>query len=700
MPASAVEEAAARRLAGLYSEAEAEMRERVRRRLELGITQAGWNERKLLEVATMRTELRQVVAGLDAAVPDAVSSGIRASYAAAAGTVDANLGSHLVGPRTPPRAVLALERSLASGLAGTHFQLLRSTEDVYRRVVAEATSSGVIGVANRRSIAQRMLADFDRRGITGFTDRRGRHWNLDTYAEMASRTALAQAHLSGTVDRLAARGIRFAKVSTSPRGCDACQRWEGKLVQLSGPREAGTPTLDDARSDGLFHPRCTHGLGGYVKTDALPPPATRTADDEAIGSAADDLLARSVAAEPGVTALLRELAPGARGSLQGLRHRLKTPGSLRRKLATDLAATPGSTAAAQADRIFDALRYTYSIPARNYARGTATAMRDLQARGMVRVRTRNTWGDEGYQGVNTVWKTPDGTYFELQFHTPLSLAAKEPGHKMYEAWRVLRPDDPEAIRLDALMRAHWAPVRKRMPVGTRAVGTADELDLIAGELAADAGAPAAATLRAFTGYDETVEAFRDMNAARSLVGDQLADVRDYTGSGYRVTNGLLRGTPESKFVDAAWDTDRVTAHARRVASMDAAMEPLPFALQVHRGVDPDAFGSVLPNVANPIIARRMDGAEDLLVGQRFTDDAFLSTSPIVDERSSFAAMHVQMHLDVPAGHRAAWVDPVSTNATEAELVLDRGTSFIVDRVEKIASAFGGSPTWHVYAHVV
>ena len=55
------------------------------------------------------------------------------------------------------------------------------------------------------------------------------------------------------------------------------------------------------------------------------------------------------------------------------------------------------------------------------------------------VRVKNTLKDESavYRGVNTQVKTPDGYTFEIQFHTPQSLAIKEKNHVLYEQARVL-----------------------------------------------------------------------------------------------------------------------------------------------------------------------------------------------------------------------------------------------------------------------
>ena len=69
----------------------------------------------------------------------------------------------------------------------------------------------------------------------------------------------------------------------------------------------------------------------------------------------------------------------------------------------------------------------------------ADIRRPLEGLGYKFVRVKNTLKDESavYRGVNTQVKTPDGYTFEIQFHTPQSLAIKEKNHVLYEQARVL-----------------------------------------------------------------------------------------------------------------------------------------------------------------------------------------------------------------------------------------------------------------------
>jgi hypothetical protein len=130
-----------------------------------------------------------------------------------------------------------------------------------------------MGAQTRRQAAQSALDRFANRGVTGFVDRAGRRWELESYTEMALRTANGRAQVAGTLDRLQAGGIGLVIVSNHPQECPLCRPWEGKVLSITGTVPAGV-VLDDgavvagsvaqAQVDGLQHANCRHTLTAYV----------------------------------------------------------------------------------------------------------------------------------------------------------------------------------------------------------------------------------------------------------------------------------------------------------------------------------------------------------------------------------------------------------------------------------------------------
>lgn len=173
-------------------------------------------------------------------------------------------------------------------------------------------------------------------------------------------------------------------------------------------------------------------------------------------AAVDDYMAGSRSAEPTITADMQDVLsshPGVR--LEGLEYRLKSDESMYRKVATALDELPdGASSASVVSGIKDSVRYTYVVPDTAYTATVDGIMHDLVARGYEPTgRIKNSWGTDGYQGINTNWVDPSsGRIIEVQFHTDASLAAKMEAHGLYEQSRLPGLDADTGARLEAEQR--------------------------------------------------------------------------------------------------------------------------------------------------------------------------------------------------------------------------------------------------------
>ena len=133
--------------------------------------------------------------------------------------------------------------------------------------------------------------------------------------------------------------------------------------------------------------------------------------------------------ESSVTPALQSIAKANGGELLGLQYRLKTTGSLKRKIATS----------PEKHNINDALRYTISFDEQHFTQGAQNTMASLKAQGYTQVKFSNTFKPgKSYMGINITYRTPEGYEFELQFHTPASFQMKDAvNHPLYEKQRVL-----------------------------------------------------------------------------------------------------------------------------------------------------------------------------------------------------------------------------------------------------------------------
>jgi len=283
MPAADPELAAelAKTTLQVYSEAVDRLLSMISRRLAAGIDQPGWAEEKLWEQITLRNQAQGVVDQLAVDGPTAVTEALTAAYGKGSAEVATGFAA------THTRGLDALIRETVTAVESTHLQIVRSTVDIFRQVVTEASLPGVLtGTQTTRQAAQSALNRFANQGITGFTDTAGRNWQLDSYVEMATRTGAGRAQVAGGLDRLQDQGKDLVIVSNAPQECSKCRPWEGRILSITGARvgerltngRSVVASVADARAAGLLHANCRHQLGAYI--EGLTKPMTHTADPD------------------------------------------------------------------------------------------------------------------------------------------------------------------------------------------------------------------------------------------------------------------------------------------------------------------------------------------------------------------------------------------------------------------------------------
>lgn len=294
MPAGADPELAARlakQLVDLYARCEADLIAAVARRAARGITQPGWAEAKLAETAALRREAEARLAQLQADLPDLVADTVGRAHQTGVEQATRDLrhvGIDVGFGHTNTAAVDAIARQAAGDLEATHLQILRSTLDAFRAAAVEGAEGVTVGVSTRRQAAQGVLDRLADQGIGGFVDAAGRTWQLDSYAEMVTRTATGRAQVEGALGRYQAAGRDLVIVSDAPQECSVCRPWEGKVLSISGRTtgDAGNGmsvagTVADATAAGLFHANCRHRLGLVVPGLTRPMHGTADPDGDA-----------------------------------------------------------------------------------------------------------------------------------------------------------------------------------------------------------------------------------------------------------------------------------------------------------------------------------------------------------------------------------------------------------------------------------
>ncbi|MEU7590686.1 phage minor capsid protein [Micromonospora sp. NPDC049230] len=287
-------EAITRSTVDLYRTAEQAIVREVTRQLLAGIDAQDWAVNRLGALATLRRTVERVLQLVEDTGAEQIREALARAYRSGQAAATTGLPAQLL-PRDPDTvraaAVAAdvvtragvienLAAALIADVGARHSNVLRHVLDVYRTVIQQATAVSVAGGQTRRQASQHAYRAFIDQGVSSFTDARGRVWRLSSYVEMAVRTVTQRAAVQGQTDRLQTLGIDLVIVSNSPRECERCRPWEGKVLSISGARTgrtemrsrvgSGTVTVDiagtveQARADGLQHPNCTHALRAYL----------------------------------------------------------------------------------------------------------------------------------------------------------------------------------------------------------------------------------------------------------------------------------------------------------------------------------------------------------------------------------------------------------------------------------------------------
>jgi hypothetical protein len=271
----------------LYIEVSDEITKEIVKRTLSGIDTPDYLIKKQQDLIFVRRKIEKLIQELSVKMGREVEDIVEQAYYAGIQSADEDIsgiiqaGFATVDRRTVTVIVAALQQKLTD----SHLMILRSTNDAYRRIIGQVAAEALAGSGTRLQVAQKALDRFSQQGITGFTAKNGARWEIETYAEMATRSAIGQASIEGHIDRQMSYqrqavqtgfNIEFDLVSVSnhPEECEKCRPWEGKILSLDG-NHLEYASLQQARDAGLFHPRCGHRLHTYVEGITPKPPKAK-----------------------------------------------------------------------------------------------------------------------------------------------------------------------------------------------------------------------------------------------------------------------------------------------------------------------------------------------------------------------------------------------------------------------------------------
>lgn len=269
-------------VASTYSQAELGIFGRLAQFIGTGLADATWATDRRNGSGLVRRALGTLLSGLFKRGRKAAAKAAAEAERRGVAQADGELGA-LSDDLPPPSGVHAKRGAgkMGDDLAKVEGAMIDQSMTIYQRVITAAANEVEAGTHSRLSAAGRALARFADAGITGFVDKAGRRWELASYVEMAVRTHAANIMVDAHTDRIQSAGINLVMVSDAPYECEKCKPWEGKILEIGGPKGKHEVTvkraggggsitvqvegsLAEARSAGLFHPNCRHNITAYL----------------------------------------------------------------------------------------------------------------------------------------------------------------------------------------------------------------------------------------------------------------------------------------------------------------------------------------------------------------------------------------------------------------------------------------------------
>jgi vacuolar-type H+-ATPase subunit F/Vma7 len=148
----------------------------------------------------------------------------------------------------------------AAGIEGVRRAGRGFVSEIVKKKINERIVSGQLEGKALDTVKKEIKQLVEDTGFTALVDRGGKHWSIDSYAEMLVRTHVIKANGEGTKNRLLTNQVDLVEISKHNSSCPICQPYEGEVYSLTGGSKGykKAPELP-------IHPNCRHTYLPYIE---------------------------------------------------------------------------------------------------------------------------------------------------------------------------------------------------------------------------------------------------------------------------------------------------------------------------------------------------------------------------------------------------------------------------------------------------
>ena len=158
------------------------------------------------------------------------------------------------------RKLNALMKETQGNLYKAEMSAVRFAEDSYRQIIFNSEVYFNTGTGSLTKCIDMATKSFLAAGINNVEYKNGHRVNIQSYAEMALRTAEKRAYIQGEASMRDEYGLGLVIVNRRGNACPKCMQFVGKIfnddVYGSQMIDSRYPLLSMAIAQGLYHPNC------------------------------------------------------------------------------------------------------------------------------------------------------------------------------------------------------------------------------------------------------------------------------------------------------------------------------------------------------------------------------------------------------------------------------------------------------------
>lgn len=208
----------------------------------------------------------------EASILEAISKGF-SRYKRQSDTMQANFF------RLNERKLNALIKATHNDMEKAEHAVLRMADDQYRKAIFNAQVYANTGAGTYEKAVDMATKDMLAAGLNCVQYKNGARHTLESYAEMALRTASKRAYLQGEGEKRQEWGISTVILNKRGNPCHLCLPWVGRVLvddvwsggTAEESKKMGYPLMSTATSAGLYHPNCRDSHTTYFEGISSPP---------------------------------------------------------------------------------------------------------------------------------------------------------------------------------------------------------------------------------------------------------------------------------------------------------------------------------------------------------------------------------------------------------------------------------------------